>query len=104
MPCVIRDNTKASAANDKSISYKVAWLRYSYGEGNEMSDSIFELMPETETEIRQLFPVEISDTDMDFVADWFLSVGIATVKTALTQHPELTLGSLINLTFKIHDS
>lgn len=66
--------------------------------------SMIELRPDTEAELRKIFPLDISDTDMEFVADWFLMMGIATVKSALIKHPGLTVGALINLTFKLRDS
>lgn len=69
-----------------------------------MNYSMIELRPETEAEIREIFPLYISDDDMPWVADWFLIVGTATVKSALIKNPGLTVGQLINLTFKLRDS
>ncbi|MFM2408768.1 MAG: hypothetical protein RL358_1510, partial [Pseudomonadota bacterium] len=36
-------------------------------------------------------------------ADWLLMVGVATVKSALETHPELTLGDLVMMQYRTSD-
>lgn len=49
MPCVIRNNAKASAANYISSSYKAAWLRFSYGKRrSKLSITTFEIDSEVD--------------------------------------------------------
>lgn len=69
-----------------------------------MDGIMIHLDKHTEESIRAVFPVRMSNYDMDFAVDWFLLVGVGTIRTALEQNPELTLGDLISLSFKLHAS
>lgn len=64
-----------------------------------MDGSYVQLDKVTENKIREMFPVHLSDNDLEWSADWLLMVGIGLVHTALEKHPEYTLGDLIKLTF-----
>lgn len=69
-----------------------------------MNGSMIQLDAGTENKIRNIFPVTLTDNDLEWASDWFLMVGIATVCAAMIEHPELTLGDLVNLSFKFRDS
>lgn len=54
---------------------------------------------ETEQKIREYIPYIHTSQDMSFVADWFLTMGLAMVKLSLLKHPELSVGDLMKMTF-----
>lgn len=52
-------------------------------------------------QIQSLTKLKLNGHDYDYFADWLLVVGVATVKTTLEQHPELTLGDLVMMQYRI---
>lgn len=54
-------------------------------------------------QVQSLTAIKLKGQDYDYFADWLLSIGVATVKSALQQHPELTLGDLVMLQYRNHD-
>lgn len=63
-----------------------------------MQSSKIVLRNETEQKIREYIPYIHSDSDMAWVTDWFLTMGLAMVKLSLEKHPQLSIGDLINMT------
>lgn len=63
-----------------------------------MQPTNIELHFETEKKIRQLIPYIHTDSDMNWVTDWFMTMGISLVKLSLEKHPHLSVGDLINIT------
>ena len=57
-----------------------------------------QLRAETELKIREFIPYIHTDDDMIWVADWFLTMGLAMVKLSLQKHPQLSVGDLISMT------
>lgn len=55
---------------------------------------------EVQQQIQNLTTIHLQDRDYYFFVDWLLRVGVATVNTALKQHPELTLGDLVMMQFR----
>ncbi len=53
----------------------------------------------TERKIREFIPCIHTSEDMSFAADWFLNMGLASVKLALQKYPELSVGDLMHMTF-----
>lgn len=53
--------------------------------------------------MQSLFPFKITEDDLPYVADLFLTLGMATVKAALAKHPELTIGDLITMFYKLQN-
>lgn len=102
MPCVIRDNAKAIAANDKTRRYKAAWLRFSYVKENEMKSSQVVIDAEIKTALQDLFPFKIMESDLPYIVDLFLTLGMVTMKSALQKHPELTIGDFITMFYRLH--
>lgn len=68
-----------------------------------MENLAITLQPDTESRIRGLISVDLSSTDMEWFADWLLMVGLGTVGAALRKHPELTVGDLITMSFRLYD-
>lgn len=68
-----------------------------------MDGIMIHLDKDTENSLRSLFPVPMQTHDVEFAVDWLLLVGVGTVKTALEKNPQLTLGDLISLSFKIYN-
>ncbi|CAG0987253.1 hypothetical protein MTYP_02084 [Methylophilaceae bacterium] len=58
----------------------------------------------TEIKIRALYPCTLNTQDIEFVADWLMKIGISTVHAAMAKHPQMTIGDLMNLTFKTYDA
>jgi hypothetical protein len=54
-------------------------------------------------QVQSLTSIKLKGQDYDYFSHWLLQVGIATVKSALQQHPELTLGDLLMLQYRTHD-
>ncbi len=54
-------------------------------------------------QVQSLTTIKLVENDYYYFTDWLLRVGIATVKSALEQHPELTLGDLVMLQYHKHD-
>lgn len=52
-------------------------------------------------QIQSLTRLKLKGCDYNYFADWLLVVGVATVKTALEKHPELTLGDLVMMQYLI---
>lgn len=69
-----------------------------------MNGSTIQLDTNTENTIRHIFPVTLSENDLEWAADWFLMVGISTVSAALRDHPEFSIGDLISLSFKLNQN
>lgn len=55
---------------------------------------------EVQQQIQNLTSIRLQDRDYYFFVDWLLRIGVATVKTALDRHPELTLGDLVMMQFR----
>lgn len=53
-------------------------------------------------QVQSLTVINLKGRDYDFFADWLVMVGVATVKSALQTHPELTLGDLVMMQFRNH--
>lgn len=51
-------------------------------------------------QVQSLTHIKLKGRDYDFFADWLLAIGVNTVKAALKQNPELTLGDLVMLQFR----
>lgn len=51
-------------------------------------------------QVQSLTSIRLSAQDYPYFADWLLRVGVATVKSALEEHPELTLGDLVMLQYR----
>lgn len=58
----------------------------------------------TEQTIRSLYEVNLSHNDIQFLADWFMMMGIGFTRHALQTNPQMTIGDLMHLTFNKHDS
>lgn len=54
-------------------------------------------------EVQNLTTINLREDDYYYFTDWLLRVGIATVKSALERHPELTLGDLVMLQYQSRD-
>ena len=52
-------------------------------------------------QVQSLTHIKLKGRDYDFFADWLLVVGISSVKNALQQDPELTLGDLVMMQYRI---
>ena len=53
--------------------------------------------------IHELIPVDYSDSDLNWIVDWILSLGIGTIHSALHKHPKLTVHDLFVMTTKLPD-
>lgn len=62
-----------------------------------------EIAEDVVQKVQSLTCIKLKGRDYDYFADWLLLVGVATVKSALQQHPELTLGDLVMLQYRNHD-
>ena len=51
-------------------------------------------------QVQSLTHIKLKGRDYDFFADWLLVVGISSVKNALQQDPELTLGDLVMMQYR----
>lgn len=51
-------------------------------------------------QVQSLTTIKLGTQDYPFFADWLLRVGVATVKSALEEHPELTLGDLVMFQYR----
>lgn len=58
---------------------------------------------EMQQAMQSLFPFRISESDLPYVVDLFLTLGMAAVKTVLAKHPELTIGDLITMFYKLQN-
>lgn len=54
-------------------------------------------------QVQSLTTIKLGNQDYYYFADWLIRVGVATVKSALEQHPELTLGDLVMSQYRNHD-
>jgi len=54
-------------------------------------------------QVQSLTSIKLSNRDYYYFTDWLLRVGVGTVKSALEQHPELTLGDLVMLQYRKND-
>lgn len=54
-------------------------------------------------QVQSLTTLRLRGRDYDFFADWLIKVGVSTVKAALREHPELTLGDLAMMQYRHHD-
>ncbi|NOS98840.1 MAG: hypothetical protein HOP25_10270 [Methylotenera sp.] len=63
-----------------------------------MTSTSIQLRIETEKKMREFIPYIHSDEDMTWVADWFISMGLAIVNLTLEQNPDLSIGELIKIT------
>jgi hypothetical protein len=68
-----------------------------------MESLVITLQSDTETRIRRLVSFDLSPTDVEWFADWLMMVGLSTVDAAQRQRPELTLGDLIRVSFRLYD-
>ncbi|MES2661699.1 MAG: hypothetical protein V4629_00195 [Pseudomonadota bacterium] len=67
-------------------------------------DTLVTLDSDTESTIRAFYSRELNQQDMEFVADWFMMVGISTVQASMSQNPHMTIRDVMNLTFKVHNA
>lgn len=67
-----------------------------------MSISIVEIDHAVQEHIRCVVPVTLSQSDLEFFVNWFVHVGIETVRYAMKKHPELTLGQLMQSSMHKH--
>lgn len=52
-------------------------------------------------QMQAMSPVSLQNSrDCGFFAEWLLQVGMATVRLALKNHPELTLGDLVMMQWR----
>lgn len=51
-------------------------------------------------QVQSLTSIELCDRDYYYFMDWLLRVGVETVKSALHENPELTLGDLVMLQYR----
>ena len=51
-------------------------------------------------QVQSLTCIKLKGCDYNYFADWLLQVGVATVKSALDQHPELSLGDLVMMQYR----
>lgn len=54
-------------------------------------------------QVQSLTTINLREGDYYFFADWLLRIGVATVKSVLEKHPELTLGDLVMMQFRNRD-
>ena len=62
-----------------------------------------EIAEDVAQQIQTLTTLQLKARDYNFFADWLLAIGVATVKSALQAHPELTLGDLVMMQFRNRD-
>ncbi len=55
-------------------------------------------------QVQSLTKIRLGNHDYKYFSAWLLKVGVATVRSALEQHPELTLGDLVMLQYRNHDT
>ena len=67
-------------------------------------NTLVTLDSDTESTIRAFYSRSLNQQDMEFVADWFMMVGISTVQAAMSQNSDLTIRDVMNLTFKVHNA
>lgn len=56
------------------------------------------LRKHTELKIRETVPFIRSDEDLHYVADWFLTFGLSSVRSVLLKNPKMSLADLMLLT------
>lgn len=62
-----------------------------------------EISDEFTRELKTLTTLNPKGRDIDFIADWFVRIGMGTVKVALQKHPELTFGDLMTMSYRNRD-
>lgn len=62
-----------------------------------------EIGDEIVQQVQSLTPIRLKGRDYEYFADWLLKVGVATVRSALEEHPELTLGDLVMMQYRDRD-
>lgn len=50
--------------------------------------------------VQSLTSIKLDQAGYKYFADWLVVVGVETVKVALEQHPELTLGDLVMMQYR----
>lgn len=50
--------------------------------------------------IQSLTAVSLNARDYEYFVDWLVLVGVGTVKAALREHPELSLGDLVMMQYR----
>ena len=58
-----------------------------------------EVSEEFAQELRTITTLNPKGRDLDYLADWFLRIGMGTVKSALQHNPQLTLGGLMRMSY-----
>lgn len=59
----------------------------------EIDDDIVE-------QVQSLTTIKLGNNDYYYFTDWLIRVGVATVKSALKEHPDLTLGDLVMMQYR----
>ncbi len=54
-------------------------------------------------QVQSLTNIKLDKRDYYYFTDWLLKVGVATVKSAMEKHPELTLGDLVMRQYRNRD-
>jgi hypothetical protein len=62
-----------------------------------------EIGEDVAAQVQSLTDLRLKHSDYNYFADWLLMVGVATVKSALETHPELTLGDLVMMQYRTSD-
>ncbi len=62
-----------------------------------------EIGDEFAQELRTMTTLTPKGRELDYLADWFVRIGMGTVKVALQKHSELTFGDLMTMSFHNHD-
>lgn len=53
--------------------------------------------------LKTMTRLKLEGRDLDYFADWFVRIGMGTVKSALQKYPELTFGDLMTLSCRNDD-
>ncbi len=56
------------------------------------------------SELENITTLRPKGDDCDFLADWFVRIGMGTVKAALEKHPHLTFGDLMTMSIRNVDT
>lgn len=62
-----------------------------------------EINDEFTRELKTITTLTLKGRDLDYFADWYLRIGMGTVKVALQKHPELTFGDLMTMSYRNRD-
>lgn len=62
-----------------------------------------EISDEFVSELQTMTTLNPSGRDLDYLADWFVRIGMGTAKAALEKHPELSFGDLMTMSYRNHD-